>query len=405
MKIAYLCEPQFGGTYSFFKRLRPRLAGYGMDFRCIPPVSAERFAGTPFEKEEGVDYVRFPENDPKEATRVLITYLNDQQYDAVLVLPGTDMVCTNLVRFLPRCIRTAARVPMITRGTYAPARALAPSLDIIFAVSHRVSNDLVDRYRVPEDSIRVIYNGVEIRDIPSRRHFGQDGRPFHLLYSGRLSDIDKGVLLLPRIVRSLDRKGIPVRLTLMGEGPDEKRLRTGFERFKLQDRVRMTGNIALAEVDDLLAETDCFVLPSRFEGCPNALLEAMAAGCPSVSARIRGSVDRIVEEGKSGLLAEVASTASFVESIAVLADDPEKCAAMGHEARRRIQNRFTADHMAKACAEAFEFLRSTPDRRKPVKSLDRYDVPVAMRPTWRTRVPVPIKNWARKWMERAGISS
>jgi hypothetical protein len=52
-KAAYFCEPQVGGTYTYFRQLRPALAARGIDFRCVAPFSAERFKGTRFEGDEG----------------------------------------------------------------------------------------------------------------------------------------------------------------------------------------------------------------------------------------------------------------------------------------------------------------------------------------------------------------
>ena len=405
MKVAYFCEPQVGGTFSFFKRIRPRLAGHGIDFRCISPLSGEHLAGSRFENTDGVDDVRFPENDLVAASEILIRHLVGNRYDAVVVLPGCDLVATNLVRYLPRHIRTAARVPMITRGTYAPAKAIGADLDMVFAVSHRVADDLERRYGMPRLKIKVIYNGVEVPDLIPQRYFGQHGQPFRLLYSGRLSDLDKGILLLPDILQKVRTQGVDARLTLIGTGPDGDRLHREFQRRHLLDFVDMKGNVTLGQVGGLLAETDCFLLPSRFEGCPNALLEAMAAGCASVSARIQGSVDRIVEDGRSGLLAAVADAGDFARQVVQLARDAARRREMGDAARRRIAERFTASQAAEAYARAWHELLSLPDRRPPARPLARYDIPRAMRPTWRTHVPPGLKNFLRKWLERFGISS
>ena len=405
LKAAYFCEPQFGGTFSFFRRMRPLLAACGIDFRCISPFSGERLAGTRFEGAEGVDDVRFPENDLPAASEILIRHLVGNGYGAVVVLPGSDVLAVNLVRYLPRQIRTAARVPMITRGAYAPARAIEPSLDLVFAVSHRVADDLVRRYRVPGDKVRTIYNGVDVRDAPSRRTCGQNGQPFRLLYSGRLSDLDKGVMLLPDVLRRVRAGGIDARLTLAGNGPDRDRLEAEFNRCGVRDAVDFRGNVALETVNGLLAETDCFLLPSRFEGCPNALLEAMAAGCACVAPRIRGSVDRIVEHGKSGRLAAVADAGDFARQVLALARDPVRCRETGELARRRIAGNFSAARMAAEYASALRQLPTAPDRRGPALPLSRYDLPRALRPTWRTHLPPGLKNFLRKWMESLGIPS
>ena len=405
LKVAYFCEPQFGGTFSFFRRMRPRLAERGIDFRCVSPLSGERLAGSRFEGVDGVDDIRFPENDLPAASEILIRHLVDNGYGAVVVLPGSDVLAVNLVRYLPRQIRTAARIPMITRGAYAPAKAIEPSVDLVFAVSHRVADDLVRRYRVPGDKVRIVYNGVDVRDMPSRRACGQNGQPFRLLYSGRLSDLDKGVLLLPEILERVRAGGIAARLAVLGNGPDKERLAAGFDRCGMLDYVDLPGNVALEKVGDYLAETDCFLLPSRFEGCPNALLEAMAAGCACVAARIRGSVDRIVEDGQSGLLAAVADAGDFARRVLELARDPVRCREMGERARRRAAERFSTGRMADGYADSLRALLAAPDRRAPARPLSRYDLPRALRPTWRTRVPPGLKNVLRKWLERFGISS
>lgn len=404
MKIAYFCEPQFGGTFSFFRRMRPLLAEHAIDFRCISPYSGERLMGSRFAGQEGIDDVRFPEDDLPAATEILIRHLADRQYKAVMVLPGSDILAVNLVRYLPRNIRTTARVPMITRGAYAPAKAIEPCLDLVFAVSHRVAEDLSGKYGLPAEKVRMIYNGVDVRSEAIRLPAGGDG-PFRLLYSGRLSDLDKGVLLLPDILQRVRAAGVDAQLTLAGTGPDEDQLRADFARRGLLDAVHMGGNVPMDQVVSWLAEADCFVLPSRFEGCPNALLEAMASGRPCVATRIAGSVSWIVEDGRSGLLAPVADAAAFARLVVRLARNPAERQAIGTEARRRIEQHFSAVHTASAYARALVELQSLPDRRPPPLVLEEYFVPRSMRPTWRTRIPPPVKNFLRKWLERMGIST
>jgi glycosyltransferase involved in cell wall biosynthesis len=303
---------------------------------------------------------------------------------------------------MPRTIYTAARVPMITRGTYAPTRGIAPHLNRVFAVSDRVADDLVGSYGLPRDLITVAYNGVALPDLEASHPV--DG-PLVLLYNGRLSDTDKGVLLLPSIMDALVRKGHDVVLRVAGAGPDGPALAAAFARLGLESRVQMLGNRSLTDAGAGLAAADIFLLPSRFEGCPNALLEAMAAGRACVAARIRGSVDRIVTDGVDGLLAEVADPASFAAQVARLIGDVALRERLGEAARRTIAERFTVERTATAYAEGLRTMREAPDRRPPLLSLTDYRLPAELLPTWRTRIPAPMKNFARKWMERMGVSS
>lgn len=405
MKVAYICEPQAGGTFSFFTRIRKKLAVRGIEMRCIPPITAERFSGSPFAELEGVDYVSFPEEDRPRASQLLIDHLLHEGYDAAMVLPGSDIVGNNLVRYLPQSIRTLARVPMITRGAYAPTLALLSHLDMIIGVSDRVHTDLVNRYGVPAEKVRIIYNGIDSSENTAPDIERDRGQPFRLFYAGRLSDLDKGVMLLPGILDRVLRAGVRAELTVAGSGPDEAHLRSSFAKRELSGRVHMVGGLTLAEVERLLNKTDCFLLPSRFEGCPNALLEAMAAGCACVAARIRGSVDQIIVDGQSGILATVADETAFADAVIKLARDPDARRKIGRGARARILDRFTMDHTADAYAQVLTSLPSLPDHRPAPESLQNYTIPAAMQPTWRTRIPAPLKNAARKWLERFGISS
>lgn len=406
IKVAYFCEPQVGGTFSFFRRMRPLLLERGIDFRCVPPMTSGCLQDTTWASMDGLDAVEFPEADYPSASRILIEHLTQNEYAAVMVLPGTDILSTNLVRYLPRSIGAVARVPMITRGAYAPTRAIMPYLDAICAVSHRVRDDLVGRYAVPDKQIEVIYNGADGPVDNVQRRIERQGGPFWIFYSGRLWDIDKGVLLLPDILNRVRQKGVDARLMIAGAGPDRERMQREFERRGVQGHVEWLGDISLEKISDRLTTIDCFVLPSRFEGCPNALLEAMAHGCPCVASRIRGSVDVIIEDGRSGLLANVADPESFAIKIVSLAENATLCAAMGDAAKQRVATSFSAAQTADRYAHVLRNAASASaaGRAEP-RSLDQYEIPRAMQPTWRTRIPVPIKNVARKWMERFGISS
>ncbi|MBU1910063.1 MAG: hypothetical protein KJ726_08450, partial [Verrucomicrobia bacterium] len=219
MKIAYLCEPQAGGTFTFFRRVRPRLAALGVEFRCLPPYSAETFAGSPFEGAEGVDFLTLPSDpsDLSKASAVLIQHMVSENYDAVLILPGCDILTTNLARYVPRILRCAARVSLMARGAYVPARAIAEHLSAVFAVSHRVAYDLEKSYGFSAGLVRTIYNGAVLRPFPSRES-GAARRPFRLVYTGRFSDLDKGVLMLPAILRKAVAGGADVVLTTVGSG-------------------------------------------------------------------------------------------------------------------------------------------------------------------------------------------
>ena len=405
MKVAYFCEPQLGGTYTFFRRMRPALATDGIELRCIPPYSAELFTDSEFRDDEGVEYVSFPQSDLAASTRVLIEHLKREAYDAVVVLPGSDTLCVNMIRYLPHGIRATARVPMFTRGSYAPASAISDHVNMLFAVCHRIADDLRDRYGVPDHKVEVIYNGIEVPSDIRPKTVSDESRPFRMVFTGRLVDSHKGITLLPLILRRLVDKGVDAQLTVVGDGPDAELLRHRIAMSGMQERIAMIGKVSLVEVRNFLQAADAYVLPTRYEGCPNALLEAMANGCAPVVSRLRGSTDIIIEDGRSGLLAEVGDTDSFVGHLYRLAQDRTACAEMGRMAHERIAKQFRIEQTAEFYANVLKRLPTMPDERAEALSLSRYNIPRTMRPTWRTRVPEPLKNRIREWLERIGVST
>lgn len=404
MKVGYLCEPQMGGTYTFFRRLRPALAKEGIDFRCVPPISGERFRGTRFEGAEGVDFVDLPE-DPASATRRLIGHFRQERYGLIMVLPGADVLSSNLPRYLPLDIRCAMRVPMMTRGAYAPARAVAAHLNRIFAVSDRIADDLVRRYHLPKEGIDVIYHGVDPSPFADALGRKSTAGPIRLLYAGRLWDIDKGIFLLPPMMKILQDRGVDAHLTVAGGGEDGEELKRRFVRAGVLARTTFAGTVPLEGMNDLFRDADVFVFPSRFEGCGFAVLEAMAAGCAPVASDIRGSLRVILDDGACGALARVGDPRGFARSILAWSKHRGELRRIQQAARQRILDRFTLERMAAAYASSFRHVLASEDRRAVPNDVDRYDVPDVFKPTWRTLVPRPIKNVARTWMERLGRST
>lgn len=446
MKIAYICEPQLGGTFTFFLRLRPALLARGIDMRCVTTLPAEAVKGTRFEGVEGLECagVRLEDLSPPEADNIqdptsnvqlsngtskadklnptpetrhpdlaalragtarMIQYLLDHRYDMIMVLPAADMMANNLPAYLPRSIRAVIRVPMMTRGAYVPTRAIAPHVNRIYAVSDRIADDLSGRYRVARDLIDVIYHGVDPEPFRGALEDKSKDGPLKLLYAGRLWDLDKGVFILPEILRRLKLSGHAVHLTVAGDGPDGPELRRRFEHAGVMALVTMTGGLSLHDVHEQFRRADVFVFPSRFEGCGFAVLEAMAAGCAPAVSDIRGSLRVIVDEGKAGGLARVGDAGAFAEIIGNWVKNRDALKIMQNMARKRFLACYTLDHAADRYARSFQLAVSEKDSRAPVRSLDDYEVPRAFKPTWRTLIPSPVKNMARMWLERMGISS
>ncbi len=117
------------------------------------------------------------------------------------------------------------------------------------------------------------------------------------------------------------------------------------------DRVHLPGHRTDARM--LLDAADVFVLPSRHEGMPLVLLEAMDAGLPVVATRVIGS-EEVVADGETGFLVPPEDPAALGAALARLLADTELRERFGQAGRRRFRERFTHRRMAAATAEVYE---------------------------------------------------
>ncbi len=218
----------------------------------------------------------------------------------------------------------------------------------VIANSAAVADMLVNEFRIPADRVRVMRNGVDLSRFKKRT--GPRAAPLDqldpdakiLLTVANMHSAVKGHYDLIEAARNICPVFPGVRFVLAGDG---------VERPKIEEAVRSAGmekNFIFlgqrADVPELLASADIFVLPSRAEGLPNAALEAMAAGLPVVATRV-GGIPEIIENGVSGLLVPPQDSASLARALLRVLGDPEFAA------------RLAAASLERACSE-FSFERA-----------------------------------------------
>jgi len=156
----------------------------------------------------------------------------------------------------------------------------------------------------------------------------------HLVSVGRLVWQKAHHLLLGACSR-LRRRGIPFRLTIVGEGEERPALEALRAHLGLDDVVDLPGAMPESEVARVLAQSDLFVLASVSEGFGLVLLEAMACGVPVVAPALNG-LPEVVADGVEGRLFAPGSEAELADAIAALAADPDLRRRLGEAGRRRV---------------------------------------------------------------------
>lgn len=169
-----------------------------------------------------------------------------------------------------------------------------------------------------------------------------------LLFVGRLAEV-KGVPLLLEAFRRLRPDHPDAMLTIVGDGE----LREALEaEAKDLANVRFTGAIGQADVAEELAKSALFILPSRAEGVPVVLMEAMASGRPVVATRITG-VPELVEDGVSGVLIEPGDVDALTAAIEALLRDRDRAIRLGEAGRAKVAADFDVQGEARRLGALF----------------------------------------------------
>ena len=135
------------------------------------------------------------------------------------------------------------------------------------------------------------------------------------------------------------------RLALVGQGPERDNLERLADELGCRDRLHLLGELGPERIGDFLAALDVFVFPSRSETFGLAVVEAVAAGVPTVANRLAILQDVLSHEGEPcALFVDVGDTAAFASAVDALLDDADLARALGDRGRRLV-GRFPMDEM------------------------------------------------------------
>lgn len=241
-----------------------------------------------------------------------------------------------------------------------------------------VSRGLVDTYLaagLPAEKIRLVPNGIDVNRFQpasgaeqavERQQLGlPPDRPV-IVCVGFFS-ADKQPRVLFDAWLSLPPRDPAPTLLFVGatkspyfeiDGRIADHMQADAVRVGLSDRLRFAG--VTHEVAKYLRAADIYVLPSKREGLPVALLEAMACGLPCIASRLPGSTDAVIEHDVNGLLTPPGDVASLAASLSRLLADPALGQRLGAAARATILHRYSSADIADRWLEAYDLIPSSP---------------------------------------------
>jgi len=231
-------------------------------------------------------------------------------------------------------------------------------VDHYITVSESVKRHIIDKSRISNEKISVIYNGVNIKSQDNA--YEQNAKiPFKienedriLMTVGRLHE-QKGHCYLIQAVSEVRKEFPKVKLLITGEGEEENNLKKLVKSLDLTNEVIFAG--LSSDIEGIFPMAELFILPSLWEGLPNALLEAMAAGKPVVATKV-GGIPEIVVHGETGILIPPRNPHALAIAIVDLLQDRLKAKDMGEAGRIRAGKRFSIYKMIEKTENLYQEL-------------------------------------------------
>ena len=192
--------------------------------------------------------------------------------------------------------------------------------------------------RVPARKIAVVFNGLDCDAVGAHR---ASDRPRAVIAVANLRP-EKGHDVLIDAAAHVLRQIPNATFDIVGDGPELPNLVARAGARGVLHAVRFLGH--RDDVAERLAAADIFVLPSRSEAFPNAVLEAMAAGLPIVTSAVGGMLE-LIDDGRTGLLTPCGDAPALADRLIRLMREPELAAQLGEAARADARARFAFDRM------------------------------------------------------------
>lgn len=372
MRIGIACYPTYGGSGVVASELGLELAKRGHEVHFISydlPIRLEGFSERIFFHEISAStypLFKYPSLTLSAACRMIdiaVVYKLDILH-AHYAIPWA--VCAHLAREVVSGEGRRLKIVTTLHGTDITLVGSEPSFfemtrfgirrsDAVTAVSGYLKQATIDTFKV-DCPIDVIHNFVDYErfkpkdegGVCSRLCFAPKGERILIHVSNF-----RAVKNTPDVVRAfaLLRKKIPVRLLMVGDGPELPAARSLAKELGVLDDTQFLGN--QHAVENILAASDLFILPSAHESFGLSALEAMSCGLPVLATEI-GGLSEVVTPGVDGWLCRVGDCECMAKRAYELLSDPEKLKSFGQAARRKAVERFGAEKIVPLYEAVYE---------------------------------------------------
>lgn len=204
--------------------------------------------------------------------------------------------------------------------------------DVILVLSESEKHFIEKKWKNLD--VKVLENAVSIEDFKKTKSKSDEKT---IVFLGRLHE-DKGLKEIIETCRILKNEGFNFYFRCFGKGETKEFFVAEMSKV-LGEKFFYGGVISGAEKQKELAESDIFLLPSRYEGLPVAMLEAMAANCVPVVSKV-GSIGAVIEDNVNGFLIEPQNVSQIADKLKLVLNDEIMLENLKKNARKTVEERF-----------------------------------------------------------------
>ena len=369
MKIGMVCYPTYGGSGIVATELGHELAKSGNEVHFISyasPTRLDRF-------QEGIYYhaVEFPHYPLFEFNLYSLALsgkiIDVVKYEKIEILHVHYAIPHAISGFLAKeIVKSYSDLKVVTtlHGTDITLVGLEPTFqpivkysleqsDAITAVSSYLAEKTIQNFN-PGKKIEVIPNFIDTNfykpDIQCnlRKQLTHNGEKLliHISNFRPVKRVPDTIKILCDVL-----KKVPVKLLLIGDGPDRNECEKLAREFGITDKVKFLG--MQTSFNELLSISDVFLLPSQSESFGLSALEAMSCGVPVVASNI-GGIPEVVSHDESGFVAELGDTKRMAKYVVELLENPKKWKVFSENARKRALDLFDSSMIVPKYMELYE---------------------------------------------------
>lgn len=218
------------------------------------------------------------------------------------------------------------------------AKKLYANTSAIVTVSEIIKHKLmIENYPILKEKCYTIHNGIDTKRwcIPTVKNINNDLKTFAIV--GRLEKVKGHIEFIKTLALNKNKLIGKIKIIIAGSGSMEHKIKACIYKHDLKKMIILKGHCDNPR--DIYLDSDCVLIPSRWEGLPIALLEAMSCGRMVISMAVGGIPE--VLDNDCGILIQPGKYDRFVESIIDVANGKVNVDIMGHNARKKVEKTFS----------------------------------------------------------------